>query len=330
MDWGAILDNPLRGLIGESFIFFGLAAIGLNIHFGYTGLLNFGQALFMAAGAYGLAIMVVTFDWNFWVAIPMGLLVFPLILALIMGVPTLRLRADYLAIVTIAAAEIFRLFVRSPRFDWLTGSSDGLSGFSSTFYDLSPFDPGSRYFFDLFIGNQFFLVLVGWTMLALVAVLCWLLVRSPWGRVVKAIREDEDAVRSLGKNAYSYKMQALMVGGVFGAVGGMLRALGFSLAQPDNFITDVTFFVWVALILGGAGRVMGPILGASIFFAIIGFTDAFLREGVASDVIPDSVMSGTQVGQVRFMLVGLGLILLAAFRPQGILGNKEEMALDDR
>ena len=223
----------------------------------------------------------------------MGLLVFPLILALIMGVPTLRLRADYLAIVTIAAAEIFRLFVRSPRIDWLTGSSDGLSGFSSTFYDLSPFDPGSRYFFDLFIGNQFFLVLVGWTMLALVAVLCWLLVRSPWGRVVKAIREDEDAVRSLGKNAYSYKMQALMVGGVFGAVGGMLRALGFSLAQPDNFITDVTFFVWVALILGGAGRVMGPILGASIFFAIIGFTDAFLREGVASDVIPDSVMSGT-------------------------------------
>ena len=330
MDWGAILDNTLRGLIGESFIFFGLAAIGLNIHFGYTGLLNFGQALFMAAGAYGLAIMVVTFDWNFWVAIPMGLLVFPLILALIMGVPTLRLRADYLAIVTIAAAEIFRLFVRSPRFDWLTGSSDGLSGFSSTFYDLSPFDPGSRYFFDLFIGNQFFLVLVGWTVLALVAVLCWLLVRSPWGRVVKAIREDEDAVRSLGKNAYSYKMQALMVGGVFGAVGGMLRALGFSLAQPDNFITDVTFFVWVALILGGAGRVMGPILGASIFFAIIGFTDAFLREGVANDVIPDSVMSGTQVGQVRFMLVGLGLILLAAFRPQGILGNKEEMALDDR
>ena len=330
MDWAAILDNTLRGLIGESFIFFGLAAIGLNIHFGYTGLLNFGQALFMAAGAYGLAIMVVTFDWNFWLAIPMGLFVFPLILALIMGIPTLRLRADYLAIVTIAAAEIFRLFVRSPRFDWLTGSSDGLSGFSSTFYDLSPFDPGSRYFFDLFIGNQFFLVLVGWATMAVVAFLCWLLVRSPWGRVVKAIREDEDAVRSLGKNAYSYKMQALMVGGVFGAVGGMLRALGFSLAQPDNFITDVTFFVWVALILGGAGKVMGPILGASIFFAILGFTDAFLREGVENEVIPESVMSGTQVGQVRFMLVGLGLILLAAFRPQGILGNKEEMALDDR
>ena len=92
----------------------------------------------------------------------------------------------------------------------------------------------------------------------------------------------------------------------------MLRALGFSLAQPDNFITDVTFFVWVAMILGGAGRVLGPILGASLFFAVLGFTDSFLREGVENEVIPESVMTGTQVGQVRFMLVGLALILLAA------------------
>ena len=330
MDWSAILDNTLRGLFGESFIFFGLAAIGLNIHFGYTGLLNFGQALFMAAGAYGLAVMVVTFNWSFWPSVFMGIIVFPVVTALILGIPTLRLRADYLAIVTIAAAEIFRLFVRSPRFDWLTGSSDGLSGFSSTFYDLSPFDPGGRYFFDLFIGNQMFLVIVGWTIMALITFLCWLLVRSPWGRVIKAIREDEDAARSLGKNAYWYKMQALIIGGIFGAVGGLLRALGFSLAQPDNFITDVTFFVWVAMILGGAGRVLGPVLGASIFFGVLGFTDAFLREGVENEVIPESIMTGTQVGQVRFMLVGLLLAGLAAFRPQGIMGNKEEMALDDR
>ena len=113
-----------------------------------------------------------------------------------MGIPTLRLRADYLAIVTIAVAEIFRITLRSPRFDWLTGSSDGLSGFTRTFYDLSPFDPGGRYFFNLFTGNQFFLVLVGWTILALGVLLCWLLIRSPWGRVLKAIREDEDAARS--------------------------------------------------------------------------------------------------------------------------------------
>ncbi|MBV1892591.1 MAG: branched-chain amino acid ABC transporter permease [Ilumatobacteraceae bacterium] len=330
MDIGAIFENTMRGFIGEQFIFFALAAIGLNIHFGFTGLLNFGQAVFMAAGAYGLSMMVVTWGLNFWVGVFVGLVIFPFILAVILGAPTLRLRADYLAIVTIAAAEIFRIMVRSPTFDRWTGSSDGLGGFATDFYDLSPFDPSERYFFDLFIGNQMWVVLIGWIVLAMAAFACWLLIRSPWGRVVKAIREDEDAARSLGKNAYWYKMQALYIGGVFGAMGGMLRAIGTQSAQPDNFITDVTFFVWVALILGGAGKVLGPVIGAAVLYAILNFSDIVLRQGVESNNIPDSIMSGTQVGQVRFMLVGLGLVLLATFRPQGILGNKEEMALDDR
>ena len=346
MDWGSIIESTFRGLIGESFIVFALAAIGLNLHFGYTGLLNFGQAVFMAAGAYGLAMTVATigpaanrnFGWNlsdaqlFWIGVFVGVVVFPLIFALIMGIPTLRLRADYLAIVTIAVAEIFRIVVRSPTpgiKKW-TNSSDGLTGFSKTFYDMSPFGQLDRYFFNLFTGNQMFLVIVGWVILAISATICWLLIRSPWGRVLKAIREDEDAARSLGKNAYWYKMQALMLGGVFGAMGGMIRAIGFSVAQPDNFITDVTFFVWVALILGGAGKVLGPLIGAALLYGILSFTDVFLREGVANDVIPESIMTGTQVGQVRFILMGLGLVLLAAFRPQGIFGNKEEMALDDR
>ena len=347
MDWQAIIETTFRGLIGEQFIYFGLAAIGLNLHFGYTGLLNFGQAAFMAAGAYGLAVIVVTLGprlnddegifqlsigdgWMFIIGMVFGVIIVPIILALLMGIPTLRLRADYLAIVTIAVAEMIRIFMRSPRFDWFHGASDGLSGFSGAFYDLSPFQSDGRYFFNLFIGNQFFLVIVGWIVLAFSAFLCWLIIRSPWGRVLKAIREDEDAARSLGKNAYAYKMQALVLGGIFGAIGGMLRSVGFSLAQPDNFITDVTFFVWVALILGGAGKVFAPIVGAAILYAILSGSDAFLREAVANDVIPDSVMSGTQVGQVRFMIIGLGLALLAAFRPQGIFGNKEEMALDDR
>ena len=345
--WGSVLDNTLRGLIGEQFIYFALAAIGLNLHFGYTGLLNFGQAAFMAAGAYGLAIIVTTLaprlnddeglfkfniseGWMFIIGVFFGVFVFPIVLALLMGIPTLRLRADYLAIVTIAVAEIIRITMRSPRWDWLTGSSDGLGGFSGTFYDLSPFDPGGRYFFGLFIGNQMFLLIVGWIVLAVSVVLCWLIIRSPWGRVLKAIREDEDAVRALGKNAYSYKMQALILGGIFGALGGMIRAVGFSLAQPDNFITDVTFFVWVALILGGAGKVFAPVVGASLLYAVLNFTDVFLRQSVETGFINDSIMSGTQVGQVRFMMIGLGLALLAAFRPQGIFGNKEEMALDDR
>ncbi len=254
----------------------------------------------MAAGAYGLSTMVITIGPRlsdsaseatlFWVGVFFAVIVFPLILALIMGIPTLRLRSDYLAIVTIAVAEIFRIVARSPRFDWLTGSSDGLTGFTDTFYDLSPFDPGGRYLFNLFIGNQMFLVLVGWAILAVGTVICWLLIRSPWGRVLKAIREDEDAVRSLGKNAYWYKMQALMLGGIFGALGGMIRAVGFSAAQPDNFITDVTFFVWVALILGGAGKVLAPLVGASLLYGLLNFSDTFLRESVSSGLISESII----------------------------------------
>ena len=337
MDWGAIIENLVRGLIGENLVYFGLAAIGLNIHFGYTGLLNFGQAVFMAAGAYGLSMTVVTLGplysfipGSFWFGVVMGVIVFPIVLTAIMGAPTLRLRADYLAIVTIAAAEMFRIVARSPSFKKWTGSSDGLTGFTSTFYDLSPFDPQQRYLFGLFIGNQMWVLIVGWIVLAIVVVMVWMLIRSPWGRVIRAIREDEDAARSLGKNAYWYKMQALALGGVIGALGGMLRAIGTGSAQPQNFITDVTFFAWVALILGGAGTVLGPVVGASILYGVLNFTDVFLRQLVANDYVPAALMDGTQVGQVRFILIGLGLVLLASFRPQGILGSKEEMALDVR
>ena len=330
MDWGAIIQNLFRGFIGEPFIYFSLAAMGLNMHYGYTGLLNFGQAVFMAAGAYGLSMAVVTLGLNFWWGLLLGIVVFPLLLALIMGVPTLRLRADYLAIVTIAASEMFRIIARSPSLDRWTGSSDGLTAFANRFYDFNPFDKQKRYFFGLFIGNQMWVVLIGWIVLSTVALIVWMTMRSPWGRVLRAIREDEDAARSLGKNAYWFKMQALMIGGMFGALGGMFRAIGTQSAQPQNFITDVTFFAWVALILGGAAKVGGPIAGAAMLYGILNFTDVFLRQLVENGYMPEVIMDGTQVGQVRFMMIGLGLILLAIYRPQGIFGSKEEMALDDR
>lgn len=330
MDWGAIIQNSFRGFIGEPFIYFSLAAMGLNMHYGYTGLLNFGQAVFMAARAYGLSMAVVTLGLNFWWGLLLGIVIFPLLLALIMGVPTLRLRADYLAIVTIAASEMFRIIARSPSLDRWTGSSDGLTAFANRFYDFNPFDRQKRYFFGLFIGNQMWVVLVGWIVLSIVVLVVWMTMRSPWGRVLRAIREDEDAARSLGKNAYWFKMQSLMIGGMFGALGGMFRAIGTQSAQPQNFITDVTFFAWVALILGGAAKVGGPIAGAAILYGILNFTDVLLRQLVENGYMPEAVMDGTQVGQVRFMMIGLGLILLAIYRPQGIFGTKEEMALDDR
>src|ERR687894_3134076 len=132
MDWELILENALTAAVGQNAVIYALAAIGLNIHFGYTGLLNFGQVAFVACGAYGLAISVATFELPFPVGIAIGLLA-AVVLALLLGVPTLRLRADYLAIVTIAAAEIVRRLFRATVWSEHTGGSDGMRGFSEPF-----------------------------------------------------------------------------------------------------------------------------------------------------------------------------------------------------
>ena len=331
MDWGYILSVMVTSAFGVEAIVFGLAAIGVNMQFGYTGLLNFGQSAFMAVGGYSVAVTVVELGLNFWVGVALGLFL-SVVLALILGVPTLRLRADYLAIVTIAAAEIVRLLVRSVTFKEFFGGSDGKQTFSSGFFALSPIPET----FGVSIGpvslndRQVFVLIVGWALVLLSCLFVWLLVRSPWGRVLKGIREDEDAVRSLGKNVYLYKMQALVLGGMFGAIAGFVYAVGNEAVSPDFFGTDTTFFVYAILILGGAASVFGPVLGTVIFWAIIQGTDVFLRSAIDIGVPVISLMSGTQAAVIRFMLVGLGIMLLMIFRPQGILGDRKELALDAR
>ena len=171
--------------------------------------------------------------------------------------------------------------------------------------------------------------MVGWILVAFIAVPGVPVDASAVRARARAIREDEDAARSLGKNAYWYKVQSLILGGVIGGVGGMVLAIGTQTVQPDTYSPPVTFFLYTALILGGVGRVWSPIAGSMIFWALLAFTDNMLRQMVANDIMPDWLMEGTQVGQVRFMLVGLGLMLLMIFRPQGIFGDREEMALDD-
>ena len=141
MDWNIIFGQALTQGLGVQAIIYALAAIGLNIHFGYTGLLNFGQAGLLAVGAYALGVTVATFGQSLWLGVAFGLLG-SVILALLLGVPTLRLRADYLAIVTIASAEIIRLIARSVTFRDTFGGSDGINGFADEFYALNPFSSG--------------------------------------------------------------------------------------------------------------------------------------------------------------------------------------------
>ncbi len=334
MDWGFIFERSFSAMIGPEVVVYALAAVGLNVHFGYTGLMNFGQVGFMAAGAYGVGVSVFWLGWSFWVGIIFAF-VYAGVLALLLGLPTLRLRADYLSLVTIAASETIRLLARSRVMQPITGGVEGVNQFAGPFYDLSPFELGQFYSFGPFkyLGRDVWVLLVGWTLLILITLLVRQLMRSPWGRTLRAIREDEDAARALGKNSYFYKMQSLMLGGMIGAVAGVLQVIQKASVQADTFNPVITFTIWTILIIGGPGRVWSPIIGSSIYWTLIVFIENTLRQ-LPPDVrstLEDSVqLSDFNISMLRFILVGLGLMLLARFRPQGIFGSREEMALDRR
>ena len=320
-----------KSALGFQAIFFALLAIGINVQFGYAGLLNFGQIAFAMLGGFGIAISVSKWGLNFWVGVLIGIAA-AVVLALLLGLPTLRLRADYLAIATIAAAEGLRLLFRSVSATPVTNGTRGLSGFNSDFISLAPWNTQQRYRIlgTSWSGGELWVAVVGWVLVALACVLVWLLMRSPWGRVLKSIREDEDAVRSLGKNVYVYKMQALVLGGVIGAFGGMVYAVGTGSAVPDQYQNANTFLAYAALILGGAARVLGPVVGSMILLFILQFADTGLRSLISNGVIPEDLLSSTDVAQIRFILVGVGLMLLLIFRPQGIFGDRREVMLDAR
>jgi len=331
MDWASILQNAAQAAVSPEAIYFCLAAIGLNVQFGYTGLINFGQAAFLAVGGYAVAAGVVTWGLSLWVALVVGILA-SVVLALLLGLPTLRLRADYLAIVTIAAAEIVRLVAGSVTLRDTFGGSFGINGFAGDFKALNPFDSRVGFGWLSFRPDTAWSMVVGWSLVALFCLLVFALMRSPWGRVQKAIREDEDAVRSLGKNVYSYKMQSLILGGVIGCFGGFMLVLNQASTVPTDFSTETTFLAFTMLILGGAARVFGPVVGALIFWGLLSLLQGIfdgLTEG-ADPVMPTWLIDSSQSSAFRFIVVGAALMLLMIYRPQGIFGDRKEIALDAR
>jgi branched-chain amino acid transport system permease protein len=329
MDLVNILSNAFRGALGPEAAIYALAAVGLNLHFGYTGLLNFGQVGFMLVGAYGTAVPVAAWGWPLWAGLMVGVAC-AVVLALLLGIPTLRLRGDYLSIATIAAAEVLRYLYRSDWAEPLTGGVFGLTQFATEFHALNPFggplDVGPLNF----SRSSLWVMTVAWGAVLLAAGLVGLLMHSPWGRVVRAVREDEQAARSLGKNVFTYKMQSLVIGGVMGALAGALLGLNTQALNPDTFMPIVTFYLWTIMILGGASRVIGPIVGAVVFWFLLTFLDSLLRQAVGTGLIPTSVLESSDVGAVRFAAVGLALILLMMYRPAGLLGNAKELRLDVR
>ncbi|MGD9606030.1 MAG: branched-chain amino acid ABC transporter permease [Leucobacter sp.] len=320
-------SSVLYTLLSPTTAAFVLAAIGLNIHFGFTGLMNFGQAGFMLLGAYGFGVSVSYFGLGFWPALLVAIAA-AVVFALILGIPTLKLRGDYLAIVTIAAAEILRMIFKMNLLADITGASSGLHSreYRDVFSSLSPLPEGSTTILGITLtntgGNDWWTRIVGWALVALFLLIAWLLIRSPWGRVLKGIREDEDAVRSLGKSSYAYKMQALVIGGVMGAFGGIIWTLPSSM-HPDMMGRAMTFNLWMIVLLGGAATIFGPLLGTLIFFAL-----RITLVTATSEFVPSSILTADQTDKLAWALIGVALMLLVIFRPQGILGNKKELSFN--
>jgi neutral amino acid transport system permease protein len=330
MDWTRIFSDGMRSGLGMNAAVYALAAIGLNLQYGYTGLWNFGQAGFLLVGAYGTAIAVHTWGFGLGWAVLVGVAA-SVSLGLVLGLPTLRLRADYLAIVTISAAEILRIVVNSTSVQSVTGGPQGIPRFANSFYDHNPIPTGRYGIGDVtFTHRDLWVMSVTWALVGLASALVLLLVHSPWGRVVRAIREDEDAVRALGKNVFSYKMQSLVIGGALGGLAGIMLVIDRQFVEPNNFPSAITFFAYAALILGGTARILGPILGAMVFWFLIEGTQSFLTQAVSHNFLgADHVLNTTQVGPIRFAVVGLLIMLLVIFRPQGFLGSRTEVMIGD-
>jgi branched-chain amino acid transport system permease protein len=288
---------------------YAILTIGLNVHWGETGLLNFGHVAFFAVGAYASALLTIappgesaTYIFGFDLPVGVGLLGAAItagLVAILLGVPTLQLREDYLAMVSIGLAEIIRYVMINE--NWLTGGVGGLYGIDRP---LSGVVPGE--FYGLFYLGVVAVVVAG----------CYLyarrLKRTPFGRVLRSIREDEEVAKALGKDTYRYRMQAFVVGAVMAGLAGGLWAHYATALTPTAFAASVTFLTWVALIVGGSGNPTGAIVGAVL---IIGFREA-------TRFLPDLYGLGQIIPSLRLILVGLLVMAVIRFRPEGLVPER--------
>ncbi len=362
---------------------FALFALGLNLQWGNTGLINFGHVAFMTLGAYTTVLLSLQ-GIPLLISAITGAIVAAL-LGLIIGFATLRLRDDYLAIVTIGVGELIRLVVNNQelpvRDTWVSGA------FGVQSYPIPLSTPPNLFFRLVMMGLLTVLALAtfwglwqwvraahkslladarktdskkqelvsrlgvgiifallttaiyisgliglydyqpaaGLMLLSLLVLgfVFWrlqVLVRSPWGRVLKAIREDEEVPKAMGKNVFWYKVQSLMLGGAIAGIAGAFFAWQLSAIYPDNFQPQLTFDAWIMVILGGSGNNIGTILGSVIFFTYDAMTREFLPRIFTN-------LSSDQLGAFRIMVIGLILMVLMIWRPQGILGKKDELTL---
>lgn len=307
---------------------YGIMALGLYVQFSLAGLPNFGHVAFMAVAAYTMAILVVRYEVPLPLASLAGLLA-SVVLALIMGVPALRLRADYLAIATVAGSEIIRYLAMS--LPELTGGAIGSMGLLGP-GEIALYNQGWHAFVDRLAGlltplpgtapsRDEVTVFLVWGLLLLLILVFWRLERSPWGRVLKGIREDETAVAAVGKNVVHFKMQALILGAILGGIAGLLLAWQIGVFSPDDYQPTLTFYAYLILILGGVNRIWAIPVGA-VLFSLLYTGTRFLN------FYPLSLFDPGERAFLRLFLVGFLLVLFMAVRPEGVLGNRRQLLLE--
>jgi branched-chain amino acid transport system permease protein len=305
---------------------YAIVGVGLQLNTGFTGIVNFGMAAFMAIGAYTMAILIIKAGFSFWLSLPCAMAT-SMLFGVLVGLPSLRLRADYFAIATIAMAEVVRLVAQNAR--GLTGGNQGLfcdinnpsNCYTNTWNDLSNSinDFVTNFWSDP--PSLLPLLIVVWVTLGIATFVLMRLQRAPWGRVLRAIREDEDAAQALGKNTLRFKLQSLAIAALLGSIAGFFLALDLRTVHPLDFEPLVTFFAFSVLILGGLGSYPGVAVGSVLFW--------FVLEGTRFIDLPDPPFTETRIAAVRLAITGLLLILLMAFRPQGLFGKRQEMVLGE-
>ena len=304
-------------------------ALGLYLQFALAGLPNFGHVAFAALAAYTMAILIIHLHVPMALAALAGLLV-AVLFALVLGVPSLRLRADYLAIATVAGSEIVRYLALNMQ--GLTGGpigSIGMLGPSQLAQYTQSWEGVLRPIVAALKANpvlalaasrDFAMLLIVWATALILLVVFWLMVRSPWGRMMRAIREDEEAAAAVGKNVFRAKLQVLILGALLGGLAGLFLAWQIGIITPDDYQPTFTFYAYLILILGGTTRIWAIPVGAVLFGLLYSGT-RFLN------FYPLSLFDSGDRAYLRLILVGLLLILLMAIRPQGLLGNRRELLL---
>ena len=266
-------------------MFYMLLAMGLNIIVGYCGLCDLGYAAKFAIGAYTTGILINTFGWSFWLTIPVSI-VASIVIAILTGAPTLKLRSDYLAIVTLGFAEIVRITARNLA---ITGRASGLHGIARP------------EFFGMRLTS-----FTHWFYVYLVLIILFIVISnrirySRFGRALAFIREDEDAAQAMGVNTVLYKLYAYILGAVLGGITGSFFAVQMTSISPNSFDFTQSVNILLAVILGGMGKIPGVIIGAA-FFAIF----------------PELFRDIPFVGDMRMLFFGLLLIVVMITRPQGL------------